>query len=304
MAAEARVQAMGSAVHVIVVGGPAGLVARAVAMIDGLEARWSRFLPDSEISQLNASAGRSCPVSDDTMLLVERAIEGWRLTDGRFDPTVLGAVVRAGYDRSFDALGPFPTATSVLGLGCGGIVVDRDERAVTLPYGVGFDPGGIGKGLAADLVVAELLAAGAAGVCVSIGGDVRVAGAPPAGAAWQIGVVDEVAGGRAATVAVVDGAVATSTTRRRRWTSIAGDAHHVIDPLLDRPASTGVAAATVVAGTGWCAEVFATAALVAGAADGLRLVAGAGAELLLVADDGTIQCTHALEPFLERRAAA
>jgi len=295
---------MGSAVHVIVVGGPAGLVARAVALIDGFEARWSRFLPDSDVSQLNDAAGRPCSVSDDTILLVERAIEGWRLTDGRFDPTVLGAVVRAGYDRSFDALGPFPTATSVLGLGCGRLVVDRDERTVTLPYGVGFDPGGIGKGLAADLVVEDLLAAGAAGACVSIGGDVRVAGAPPAGEAWQIGVVDEVAGGRAATVAVVDGAVATSTTRRRRWTGATGDAHHVIDPFVDRPANTGAAAATVVAGSGWCAEVFATAALVARAGDGLRLVATAGAELLIVADDGTVWCTRGLEPFLERRAAA
>src|SRR5689334_21184142 len=149
MAAEARIRAMGSAVHVIVVGGRPGLVARAVALIDGLEARWSRFLPDSEVTRLNETAGRPCPVTPDTVLLVRRAIEGWRLTGGRFDPTVLGAVVRAGYDRSFDALGPFPTATSVLGLGCDGLTVDERAGTITLPFGVGFDPGGIGKGLAA-----------------------------------------------------------------------------------------------------------------------------------------------------------
>ncbi len=295
---------MGSTVHVIVVGGPAGLVARAVALIDGLEARWSRFLPDSDVSRLNAAAGRPCAVAPDTVLLAERAVEGWQLTNGRFDPTVLGAVVRAGYDRSFDALGPFPTATSVLGLGCGGIAIDAAAGTVTLPYGVGFDPGGIGKGLAADLVVDDLLGAGAAGVCVGIGGDVRVAGRPPAGDAWQIDVVDEVGGGRAATIAVIDGAVATSSTRRRRWTGAAGEVHHVIDPRHDAPAATGVAAATVVAGSGWCAEVFATAALVARPADGLRMVTAAGAEVLLVTDDGVKHSSAGLRPFLVAPKAA
>jgi thiamine biosynthesis lipoprotein len=304
MAAEARVRAMGTTVHVIVVGGPAGLVARAVALIDSLEARWSRFLPDSDISRLNDAAGRPCTVAPDTVALVERAIEGWHLTAGRFDPTVLGAVVRAGYDRSFDALGPFPTATSVLGLGCGGIAVDASAGTVTLPCGVGFDPGGIGKGLAADMVVAELLAAGAGGACVSIGGDVRVAGRPPAGDAWQIDVTDEVGGGRAATIAVIDGAVATSTTRRRRWTSAAGEVHHVIDPRLDGPARAGVAAATVVAGSGWCAEVFATAALVARPADGLRLVTAAGAEVLIVTEEGAPLSSPGLRPFLVTPKAA
>jgi thiamine biosynthesis lipoprotein len=295
---------MGGAVHVIVVGGRPGLVARAVALIDGLEARWSRFLPDSEVTRLNEAAGRPCPVSPDTVLLVRRAIEGWRLTGGRFDPTVLGAVVRAGYDRSFDALGPFPTATSVLGLGCDGLTVDERAGTITLPFGVGFDPGGIGKGLAADLVVDDLLRGGAAGVSVGIGGDVRAAGVPPAGEAWQVDVVNEVAGGRIATVALVDGAIATSTTRRRRWETATGPVHHVIDPALGGPARSGVAQSTVVAGSGWCAEVLATAALVAAATDGLGLVAATGADGLALTDDGSVTATAGLQPFLLRPRAA
>src|SRR5262249_58857709 len=144
----------------------------------------------------------------------------------------------------------------------------------------------IGKGVAADLVVHELLAAGAAGASVSVGGDVRVAGAPPAGDAWQVDVVDEVSGGRAATVAVIDGAVATSTTRRRCWPGPSGPRHHLIDPADGGPADSGLAAATIVAGSRWCAEVFATAALVAGADHGLRLVTAARAEALLMTHSG------------------
>src|SRR4051812_35589726 len=129
-------RAMGTDVHLIVVGGPEGLLAGAAAMVDELEQRWSRFLPDSEISRLNAAAGRPVAVSEETIELVERAIAGWRNTGGRFDPTLLGEVMAAGYDRSFEQIGDREDDgdtsggparnTSVGGTSrCGAIVVDR-----------------------------------------------------------------------------------------------------------------------------------------------------------------------------------
>ena len=67
---------MGSDIHVIVVAdqsaGGVGLSAEqllgwADARIAGLEQRWSRFRPDSEVSRLNASAGSDgVLVSSDT----------------------------------------------------------------------------------------------------------------------------------------------------------------------------------------------------------------------------------------------
>ena len=89
--AELTFRAMGSDAHVIVVGGPADGATRARARIDELEQRWSRFIADSEISVLNRNAGQFVEVSDDTRLLIERAIEAWRISGGSFDPTVLGA---------------------------------------------------------------------------------------------------------------------------------------------------------------------------------------------------------------------
>src|SRR5580765_7502977 len=152
-------RAMGSDAQLTVVGAPAEVVTTALERLDELERRWSRFLPTSEVSQLTGD--RAVRVSADTVLLVERAIDAWRLTGGSFDPTVLGDVLRAGYDRSFelldaDAAGP---ASALRLAACMDIVIDGD--VVTLPRGSGFDPGGIGKGLAADLLVADVMAAGA-----------------------------------------------------------------------------------------------------------------------------------------------
>src|SRR4029078_9498692 len=110
-----RFRAMGSDVHLLVVGGPSGLAERARLRIDELEQRWSRFIPDSEISELTRRAGAAMVVSDDTIELITRAIEAWWFTGSTFDPTVLGAVVRAGYDRSFDDL-PSETVNGVSNL--------------------------------------------------------------------------------------------------------------------------------------------------------------------------------------------
>lgn len=71
---------MGSDAHVIVVGGVPSLVEGARRRIDDLERRWSRFLPDSEVTELTRRTGTPVAVSEETVLLVERAIEAWRLT--------------------------------------------------------------------------------------------------------------------------------------------------------------------------------------------------------------------------------
>src|ERR1019366_5694343 len=124
--------AMGSAAHVIVVGGDDHLIEVAQSMIDDLERRWSRFLDDSEISELNRHAGSFVAVSSPTVVLIERAVEAWRLTGGTFEPTVLGAVVRSGYDRSYELLGPTPAAGhSLLGIGAAGL--RSEEHTSELP---------------------------------------------------------------------------------------------------------------------------------------------------------------------------
>src|SRR5689334_5084987 len=105
MPAERRFRAMGSDAHVVVVG-PEHLANCAEQRIAELERRWSRFDERSEVSALTRHAGAPVVVSPDTVELVERAVDAWRMTHGWFDPTVLGDLVRAGYDRTFDEIEP------------------------------------------------------------------------------------------------------------------------------------------------------------------------------------------------------
>lgn len=282
---------MGTAAHVVVVGGDeARLIDAARRRLDDLERRWSRFLPGSEVSRLNPRPERPVVVSPDTFTLVARSVDAWHATGGRFDPTVLPAMLAAGYDRDFVAVAgaAAPPTASLPSPGCGAIRLDRAVGAVWLPAGVGFDPGGIGKGLAADLVSAEILDGGAAGVLVNVGGDLRVGGTPPEGDEWTV-TVEDPAGGthELARFGLAAGAVATSSRLRRRWRAGDVDVHHLIDPTTGSAAETHVATVTVVAAEAWWAEALATALCVspAPAALGER---GDAAVLVVRADGARI----------------
>ena len=106
-----------------------------------LEALLSRFLPDSELSRLNAEGELSA--GPDLMRVVECALEARERTGGRFDPTVHDALVRAGYDRTFEAVPRSGPATGGASPCAGEVVVDGRARTIRLAPGVRLDLGGI-----------------------------------------------------------------------------------------------------------------------------------------------------------------
>jgi thiamine biosynthesis lipoprotein len=275
MPAEARFPAMGGEAHVVVVGGDGRQLEAARRRIADLEARWSRFLPDSELSRLNRCPDQAVEVSPETFSLVEHAVTGWFETGGRYDPTVLRALCAAGYDRDLALVvtevprllgaSDDQPGEPLIAPGCEHIELDTSRSTILLPAGVGIDPGGIGKGLAADLVTGELIDAGAEGALVSLGGDLRVRGVPPVGETWSIAVDDPFDPTRRLfTVGLHDGGVATSSRLRRRWLHNGRPNHHIIDPRSGEPTTGDLVAATAVASEAWWAEAVTKSVLVAG----------------------------------------
>jgi thiamine biosynthesis lipoprotein len=262
--------------------GAQALADLAVRRVELLEDCWSRFRPTSELSRLNARAGSGpVQVSSDLNLLVTTMRRAWERTSHLCDPTVLQSIRDAGYDADFSTVIARESldgasAGSLAGViakpspGMAHIEVDGDQ--VSMPTGVGIDPGAIGKGLGADLVVEELMAAGAMGVMVNLGGDLRFAGYPGEDPAWVVSIADErlpLDAERALRWISFDpgtsAAVATSTTSRRRWPGQRGlIRHHIIDPTTGEVADIELLQATVIADEGWWAEAAATAALLLG----------------------------------------
>lgn len=290
-------RAMGCAAEVRMVAGSAADAAAmadaAIARVEGLERRWSRFSAHSEVSLLNASSGLPVVVSADTALLVSKMVEAWRRVEGRYDPTLLEALRRVGYADSWDPRrGLVETATTdavLPGRGCRGISVDLACGLVELPAGVAVEPGGIGKGLAGDLVTAAAVDTGAVGAMVNLGGDVRVRGVDVDGGTWTVAIEDphqpEI---DLAVVALDDGAVCTSSRTFRRWLTPTGPAHHLLDPADGRPVDGAIDAVTVIADEGWWAEALTKAAFVEGMPNAVGLVRDHGAVALVVEADGGV----------------
>lgn len=268
---------MGSDLHVLVVGGDPALVERARRRLDDLEARWSRFRPDSELSRVSGAAGEWTCVSTETWHLLDVMATAWARTGGRCDATVLPALVAAGYDRDLAELPPAPSgpapapparpagsvtpAVAVPGLS--GMELDSDGGRVRLPPGVRLDPGAVAKGFAADLVAAELLDSGARGALVNVGGDLALMGEPVDAAGWTVELA--LADGPPLRWRLAEGAIATSSSRRRRWSADGEIRHHLIDPATGQPVEHPPATVSIVAAQAWWAEASATAIAVGGA---------------------------------------
>ncbi|HZR91967.1 MAG TPA: FAD:protein FMN transferase [Gaiellaceae bacterium] len=282
-------RAMGTDVELLLDAFPSAesdrALARARAELERLEAALSRFRPDSELSALNRfgalRAGR------DLVRVTQLALAARARTGGRFDPTVHDALVAAGYDRSFELLANGASTAARAPAACGGrVCVDARTGEIELGEGVRLDLGGIGKGYAVDRAC-ELLAA--AGPClVNAGGDLAVRGGP-----WPVGV--ETPQGTL-TLELTRGAIATSGTDRRRWTTRGGgEQHHLIDPRTGWPAESDLVQVTVVAGCAVEAEVLAKALFLAGEERALTEADELGAACLLVTADGRVLTAGGLQ---------
>ncbi len=300
MARERTFPVMGTTAHLVVVGGRSRHLDLAEMHLRDLHRRWTRFDRDSDVSRLNAAGGRVVILPPDTYAVIEAAVQGWRYTRGRFDPTVADSMAAVGYDRSFERIPAVATALRTRPApGCAGIALFPELHAVAMPPGVHLDLGGIAKGMAADMVVDELLAAGARGAAVNIGGDVRVAGEAPSPAGWIIELAPTAVGVRPALrVGLARGAVCTTTRKRRTWRGPEGPRHHLVDPGTGRPADAGLESVSIVAPTAVRAELLAKAAYLAGLSGGAELLEEAGACGVLVTDAGQICPAGAIRDFL------
>ena len=260
-------------------------------MLDHLERCWSRFIPTSDISRINTARFGRLAVDDSTMTLLAAMIEGHQLTDGRYDPSVLPALIEQGYAASRVDPSKRSALAEYDGPAVSPTLMELDPAAgmVAVPRGLALDPGGIGKGLAADLAVAQLLSRGARGALVSIGGDLAMSGVPVTDAGWLVEVEQpEPTDGLLCTLAVSGGGVATSSTRSRRWVLDGRERHHQIDPVTSQPSGTDLAAVTVIARCGWLAEIHATGAIACGSAGFLDYLALHGLDGIAVDAAGAV----------------
>jgi FAD:protein FMN transferase len=249
--------------------------------IEDSEKRMTRFSSQSELSQLNRSAGVWFDASDDLFEVITLAMQFHQQTAGLFDPSILAALEQAGYDRSIDDLRNAITPTQNLSTlvitqpkysRFSEVRLDEQRHRIALPVGMRIDLGGIAKSWIAEKA-AHLLVDYSDSCAVDAGGDIFFIGLPPGEKAWKVTLENPLDPTRGlAVLKVPPGAVATSAVTKRRWMQGGRENHHLIDPRTQQPAETDWLSVTVVAPHATEAEVLAKSLLIGGLAEVNRSV--------------------------------
>ena len=292
--------AMGSDCAVHLYGGTAKDVERFAAAAEGeirrIEARYSRYRSDSELSRINtvAATGGVIDIDAETAGLIAYAKACFAKSDGVFDIT--SGRLRAVWDfsvarlpdqRSIDAALPF--------IGLDNLVL-ANHRLHFRRSGMELDFGGLGKEYAADRAAEVCADLGVRHGFIDLGGDIRVIGPQPDGLPWRIGIRHPRDADRlAAEIALLSGALATSGDYER-FIEVGGRRYcHILDPKTGWPAQ-GLSSVTVISDRCLVAGSLSTAAMLKGRR-GAAWLHGLGVRHIVIDEEGNF---YGPEPPLTR----
>jgi len=297
---------MGTLVWVSAVASNEGDAQRAatagLAEIRRIEELLSTWIPESELSRVNAAAGREAiAVSDETLQILDRSLEMDRLTEGGFN-TAIGPAVEAWNvsregqvpsQQELDALRPLINLSN--------IQVNRNAKTVYLAVsGMRIDIGGIGKGYAADLAAAVMQKAGARAGVVAISGDIKTFGRMPEDERFEFGIQHprKERGHLLGRLALENEAISTAGDYERFFVRDGIRYHHILDPQTLRPSRLSQSV-TIVAREGVVADGLDTGIFVMGPEKGMALIERLPAvEGIIVGQDGAIRVSSGLKDRL------
>ena len=244
------------------------------SILDRVNGEMSTYLPESELSMINAAHSTDpIPVSRSLMQVLEAASEISQLTQGAFDVTV-GPLVNLwgfGPDQAFTV----PTGEQVRRASAlaGFEKLHLDPAALTLEKaqgGISIDLSAIAKGHGVDRVADYLDSLQLDDYLVEIGGEIRARGVNRERAPWQIGIEQPAAGQRGVQriIRLDNMAMATSGDYRNFFEQDGTRYSHTIDPRTGRPVSHGLASVTVLHPSAMLADAWATGLLVLGPEQG------------------------------------
>jgi len=255
----------------------------AIAEVLRIEAKYSRYRPDSVVSRINAATA-PVEVDDETRGLLQFAQACWRESGGLFDIT--SGVLRQVWRFDSGRVPPDEEIAAVLPfIGWGRVSTTGD---VHLDTGMEIDFGGFGKEYAVDRATACLADAGVKSGMVNLAGDLTILGPQPDGSPWRVGIQHpRKRGALVAQLPIFSGAVATSGDYER-YIEVDGVRHcHVLDPRTGKSAR-GFQSVTVHASSCLVAGSAATIAMLKGARDGMEWLEALGLAHLCVLEDGRV----------------
>ena len=238
------------------------------------EAKFSRNIPESEISQINSAGGAPVTVSDETIKIIKKGIYYGDLSDGAFDITI-GAVSSLWDFKSENPSPPSPEmlAEAVSHVDYKKIILSDNTVTLSDPYAK-LDLGAIAKGYIADRLKDYLTEQGVKHALINLGGNVVAVGKKPDGSPFNIGIAKPFSEeGKALTsVKIEDKSIVTSGTYQRYFEINGNLYHHILDPATGNPCNNGLNSVTIITDSSLTADALSTTCFVLGPDKGMKLV--------------------------------
>ena len=165
------------------------IAATVFARVDTLNAIFSDYIPESELSRLSdkAGSGEKVKISNELWEIMRLADKFSKASNGNFDITV-GAITRlwrkARHMQEMPDSARLQTALTTVGFQS--IKFYKKHRVELLRKGTRLDLGGIAQGYAADECLRLLKKSGIKMALADAGGDIALGDAPPGTNGWSI----------------------------------------------------------------------------------------------------------------------
>lgn len=263
-----------------------------------MENIFSSHISDSDINRINEAAGReSVKVEEETIFVLQKALEVAEISEGAFDPTIGPLLELWGFGTDETRVPAAEELNKVLPLiNYRAVQIDEENSTVFLPEpGMKIDLGGIAKGFIVDRGqrVAETFSATA--LFINAGGDISIKGIKPTGDRWKIAVQDPRSPEEwVAIIEMDEGSVATSGDYQRFFEEGGEIFHHILDPRTGFP-SGNVSSVSILAADTLMSDALSTAVFVLGLEKGMELLKSLdGVEGVIIDKEGEIHLTPGL----------
>ncbi len=265
-----------------------GLELTVQATLDGVNGAMSTWLPDSELSRLNAhDSTEPFPLSPQLLTVLSAARTVSEQSGGAFDITIAPVVEAWGFGVDDPLRGPTDAEAAILMADVGWEKLILDETASTATKtdpALTADLSAIAKGYGVDAVAQTIQNAGYTDYMIEVGGEIRAAGHNASGVFWQIGIEqpDAERGVLHGILPLADTGMATSGDYRNYIEQDGVRISHTIDARTGHPITHTLASVSVLHDSAMLADALATAINVLGPEEGHALAESLNLPVLML----------------------
>lgn len=255
--------------------------------------------PDSEVSVINEKGQGS--ISEDTALMVEKALEVGERTEGKFDITIYPLMVEWGFTSDNFHVPDQKRLDQLLEhVDYRQVEFDRSTMTVTLGQQQGMDLGGIAKGFTSDRIMEIFREYDLVSGMVTLGGNVECLNTKTDGSPWRCGICDPYDEAKLlGVITVEDTAVITSGAYERNFVDEKTGKlyHHIIDPATGYPANNGLISVTIISKNGMLADALSTSMYILGLDGAIDYwkTYGSDFDMVLMTENNKVYITKGIE---------